>query len=362
MTELQQRWVAILGRRDFPTDGVEDYCTFLGEALRRQGIELQQARVPWMEKGWIGALRQLSRDCKAWRGRWVLMQYTALAWPGRGFPFGALAVLAILRRGGARVAVVFHESRRQEGSSRLQGVRGACQDWVIQRLYDGATMSIFTAPVETVAWLPKVEAKAAFIPIGANIPERVARRTAPTDRGKTVIVFGMTGAPKTEREVAEIAGVMSEASKRLEPLRLVVVGRGTMEVREQLAGALANSNVEVIVRGVLPAEEIADEFESADALLFVRGPVRYERGSAIAGIACGVPIVGYRDESAGGCLKDAGVEWSASQDRDDLVRGLIRVLSDPSRWIELHERNIDAQKKWFSWERIAERYRAVLTE
>jgi glycosyltransferase involved in cell wall biosynthesis len=362
MTEPQQRWVAILGRRDFPTDGVEDYCTFLGEALRRQGIELQQARVPWVEKGWIGALRQLSRDCEAWRGRWVLMQYTALAWPGRGFPLGALAALAILRRGGARVAVVFHESRRQEGSSRLQGVRGACQDCVIRKLYQGATKSIFTAPVGTAAWIPKGEGKAAFIPIGANIPERVNRRAAPIDRGKTVIVFGMTGAPKTEREVADIVGVMSEASKKVEPLRLVVVGRGTMEVREQLAGALANSNVEVVVRGVLPAEEISDEFASADALLFVRGPVRYERGSAIAGIACGVPIVGYRDESTSGPLKDAGVEWSPPQDRDDLVRGLVRVLSDPSRWVKLHERNIEAQKNWFSWDRIAEKYRAVLTE
>ena len=29
MTEPRQRWVAILGRRGFPTDGVQDYCTFL---------------------------------------------------------------------------------------------------------------------------------------------------------------------------------------------------------------------------------------------------------------------------------------------------------------------------------------------
>src|SRR5208282_4617420 len=147
MTESQQRWVAILGRRDFPTDGVEDYCTFLGEALRRQGIELQQMRVPWMEKGWIGALRQLSRDCSTWRGRWVLLQYTALAWSRRGFPFWALAVLAILPRGGAHVAVVFHEPVRQRGPGLLQGVRGACQAWVLRRLYGGATKAIFADPL-----------------------------------------------------------------------------------------------------------------------------------------------------------------------------------------------------------------------
>ncbi len=32
--------VALLGRPDTPTDGVEDYCIFLGRALAARGIEL----------------------------------------------------------------------------------------------------------------------------------------------------------------------------------------------------------------------------------------------------------------------------------------------------------------------------------
>ncbi len=50
------------------------------------------------------------------------------------------------------------------------------------------------------------------------------------------------------------------------------------------------------------------------------------------------------------------------RDRDSLVCGLARVLSDPSRWLELHERNLEAQKNWFSWSRIADLYRTVLAE
>jgi glycosyltransferase involved in cell wall biosynthesis len=352
------KWIALLGRRDEPTDGVEDYCTFLGEALRRHGIELKQARVPWMEKGWIGALRQISDDCSAWRGRWVLLQYTALAWSRRGFPFAALAVLVILRRGDARVAVVFHEPDRQGGSGLLQGVRGACQGWVIRRLYRRAAKAIFTVPLEMVAWLPKGENKAVFIPIGANIPERVNHRAAPSPagQGKTVIVFGVTGAPETVREIEEIAGVMREASKALGQLRLVVVGRGSIEAREQLAKALERCDVELVVRGILPADEVAHEFEHADVLLFVRGAITPQRGSAIAGVACGLPIVGYRNGDVSGPLKEAGVEWSPWPDRDNLLRGLVRVLSDPSRWTELHERNLEMQKNWFSWTTIGERF------
>lgn len=322
-------------------------------------------RVHWSENGWFHGLRQLRRESTAWRGQWVLLQYTALSWSRRGFPFGAVAVLAILRRRGVRCAVVFHEPNRQGGSGLLRGVRGVCQDWVIRRLYHAASKSIFTVPIEKVAWLPKQENKAAFIPIGANIPEREHRRVEPglAAKEKTVIVFGVTGSPEAAaREVNDISSVMLEACKTFGKLRLVVVGRGATEARELLAKALDGAEVELLVRGVLPAEEIAREFESADALLFVRGAITTRRGSALAGVASGVPIVGYREGSAGGLLEEAGVEWSSSHDRADLTRALIRVLSDPQLWMELHERNLEVQRNYLSWGRIAERFRAELPE
>ena len=357
------KWIALLGRQDMPTDGIADYCLFLARGLAPQGVELKQVRVPWAEIGWIGALRRLSRESVAWRGQWVLLQYTALSWSRRGFPFGAVAALSILRRRGVRCAVVFHEPNNQGASGLLGGLRCASQDWVIRRLYNAATKSIFTAPLETVTWLAKEEDKAAFIPIGANIPEREHRRTepAPSTKVKAVIVFGVTGsADAAAREVNDISAVMLEACKALGKLRLVVVGRGADEARELLEKAFRGGDVNVVVRGILPAEEIAREFVSADAMLFVRGAITTRRGSAMAGIASGVPIVGYRDGSVGGPLEDAGVEWSLSHDRRSLTRGLIRVLSDPQRWMELHERNLEVQKNYFSWGRIAERFRAEL--
>lgn len=346
-----------------PTDGVADYCLFLAGGLAPQGIELEQVRVPWAEIGWIGALRELWRESAGWRGGWVLLQYTALSWSRRGFPLGAVAVLAILRRRGVRCTVVFHEADRQGGSGLLGGIRGACQDWVIRKLHRGATKSIFTAPLETVAWLPTGKGRAAFIPIGANIPERTHRRDAPalTAKEKTVIVFGVTGSEEAAaREVNDISSVLLEACKTLGRLRLMVVGRGADEARELFAKAFHGGNVGLVVRGVLPAEEIAREFESADALLFVRGAVTTRRGSAMAGIASGVPIVGYREGSIGGFLEGAGVEWSPLHDRAGLTRGLIRVLSDPERWMELHQRNLEMQKNYLSWGRIAERFRTEL--
>jgi len=359
-----QKWVALLGKRDTPTDGVEDYCTFLGRALAERGVQLDLARVEWFERGWIPALWKLWRESRDWRGRWVLAQYTGLSWSGRGFPIGILAALAILRRRGCRCAVVFHEFTRQSGGARrIDRMRGACQQWVIERLYRRASKCIFTVPLERVKWLPPRGSKASFVPIGANIPERLDRRRGPgaPEQSRTVIVFGVTGGARAAEEVREIAAVMHEASKSLPAMRLVMTGRGSSDVREEIGAALAGRGVEIVVRGVLPAEEVADEFARADVLLFVRGAITLQRGSAIAGIACGLPIVGYRVES-GDTLDAAGIEWSPWRDQQKLIRGLVRVLSDSARWMELHERSLQAQRDHFSWVRIAEQFQASLSQ
>ena len=182
--------IALLGHRDTPTDGVEDYCTFLGEALARRGVRMEQIRVRWCEDGWLSALRQLSSLSREWRGKWVLLQYTALGWSRRGFPLGVLAMLVILRRRGARVAVVFHEPGRQDAGSRhIDRIRGAFQDWVVRRLYRGAAKAIMLDPLGKITWLPPNERKATIIPIGANVPEPPERSESNAeleDRRKTI--------------------------------------------------------------------------------------------------------------------------------------------------------------------------------
>ena len=358
-------WVALMGKRDVPTDGVEDYCTFLGRALAQRGVKLDLARVEWFDRGWMAALWKLWRQSADWRGAWVLIQYTGLSWSRRGFPLGILMTLWILRRRGCRCAVVFHEFTRQSSGGRsVDRMRGDCQQWVIERLHRRAEKCIFTVPLEKVGWLPAGDRKSAFVLIGANIPERLERRDAPgaLEQPRTVIVFGVTGAPRAAGEVEEIAAVMSEASKSFPALRLVVVGRGSTEVRKEVEAALAQSGVEIVVRGVVPAEIVADEFARAHALLFVRGAITLQRGSAIAGVACGLPIVGYRVGGSGDALDEAGIEWSPWRDQPTLIRGLVRVLSDPARWTELHERSLQAQRDHFSWTRIAEQFDAALSE
>lgn len=358
----RQPIIALLGRRDEPTDGLRDYCTFLAAALARRGIVLQQAEVRWDSQGWQAALRQLSQQTCGWRGKWVLVQYTSLSWSRRGAPLGALAVLRVLGRCGARCAIVFHEPQAWAGTRLQERARAAIQAVVLRRAYRSAEKAIFTVPLERIPWMPAEHEKAIFIPIGANLPEPASVRGSGAERNgtKTIAVFGITQGAHTPREVEEIAYAASHTRSGSGHLRLVVLGRGSEDAHDLLLRSLKGTGVELSVLGILPAQEVARTLISADALLFVRGELTPQRGSAIAGIACGLPVVAYGDPQTSFPLTNAGVELVPRGDKVKLAAALRRVLEDEALWKHLCERNARAMKEYFSWDAIAQCYLQVL--
>src|ERR1700685_1678811 len=126
---------ALLGRRDEPTDGVADFCDFLGKALVPRNIALQAEQLHWFEDGWPRALASLDSQSKNWRGEWVLLQYTALAWSRRGFPVGALRAARVLHRNGARLGVIFHDAVGFEVARLRDRARLRIQYMIMRNLY-----------------------------------------------------------------------------------------------------------------------------------------------------------------------------------------------------------------------------------
>ena len=358
-------WIAILGSQDFPTDGVQDYCEFLGSALERRAVELKIVRVEWKQKGWLRAISELWRDSVGWRNQRVILQYTAMSWSRRGFPFALLIVLALLRRRGCRCAVMFHEPYPQGGSRhRLARLLSTCQDCVIRAMYRGADRSIFPDSLDTIRWLPKGSTKAVFIPIGANIPEPLAGATSSSEtRGstRTVAIFCLTGAPHFHRELQEIAEAMRSVVASGAKIRLLFFGRGTDDAREDIGHAFCDMPIEVSIMGLLPTTEITETLLRSDAMLCVRGTVYPRRGSVLSGIACGLPIVGYRGPETVSPITEAGLELVPHGQPRALGEALSRVLSDNHLWQQLRDRSLRAHAKYFSWETIAERYSTELS-
>jgi glycosyltransferase involved in cell wall biosynthesis len=356
-------WIALLGHGEATADGVQDYCEYLARALEQQGVELKLVRVDWSRKGWWPALRELRRECRAWRGQWVLLQFTALAWSRRGFPLGALAVLAFVRRGGARCAVVFHEPFRPEAAGWLGHARGMFQEWIIRRIYHGVSRNIFPEPLPRIGWLPRNAFKARFIPIGANIPERdpaVHARFSENAKSKTVVVFCLTGMPYLRDELKDISDAARTAMADGARFRLLFLGRGTSEAKEEIEHSFLDLPIEVSNLGLLHADQISDILANSDAMLCVRGRVYLRRGSALAGIACGLPIIGYAGESEGTPLNDAGLVLVPYRDGRAAGAALSRVLQDQRFREELQEKSLRAQQNYFSWNLIASAFVSFL--
>lgn len=362
-------WIALLGRRDRPVDGVEDYCTFLASALARQSVALRLVHVDWDRLGWLAALLRLSRDAREWRGRWVLLQFTALGWSRRGFPWGALFAARVLKWRGVRLAIVFHEPERQLAGSRwLDRVRGAVQDRIIRGLFARSEKSIFADPLDSVSWLPQDHLKAAFIPIGANIPEPpLAAAADPASQSAgaetTIAVYCLSTLPNREREMSDISRAVefAAASAPATPLRVIFFGRGTDEASDEIHSAFAAGKIKVEVRGILDAGAISNALAHSDILLAVRGPLFPRRGSVIAGIAYGLPIVAYANDRSAFPLTEAGVELAPWHEPQELAKALERVVRDPAYRQALRDKSRRAYEQYMSWDAIAKSFRRAFS-
>lgn len=356
----ERQVLALLGRRDEPTDAVEEYCHYLRDALRVHDVVMEIDRVAWAEKGWDSAFRDLSEKARGWRSRWVVLQYTALAWSKRGFPTRFLKAIRTLQDAGARVGVVYHDVAPYAGERVVDKLRRRVQLRVMRGALSASSLAIVTVPTDVIGWIGRQRLKAIFIPVGANLPA-CSNRLFEREQGiPRVVVFGITGGETGHRECARIVEAVRFAAAKIGGLQLHAFGRHADDCGADLREGLRGTSVEVVVEGVLPPEQVVRELSSADVMLFVRGPISSRRGSAIAGIACGLPVIAYSGAETAAPIADAGVVMVSPENRAELGKSLVRVLVDPQYRASLAERSRKAHAQHFSWEAIALRYADML--
>lgn len=361
---MTRKCVALFGRGDAPTDALREYCAFLGEALRAHDYEMEMHAVAWAERGWTAALKELRREAHSWRGVPVFLQYTALAWSERGFPWRVLRVIAILRAARARVAVVFHDVEPYHGSRVIDRLRRRAQLRVMRAIVRRADMAIFTVALDHVSWAPESRGGVVFVPDGANFSDAAVESSATVqgvEAGRTIAVYGVTGGESGRGEIRTIVAAVRDTAKRIAELRLVVLGRNSESSEKEFRDGLRDSGVELQVLGVLPPERVAFELMRADTLLFVRGEISTRRGSAIAGISCGLPVICFAGAETAAPITEAGLALYAPETAGDLSHVLLNVLSDTRFREELAQRSRMAFERYFSWKAIAARYAEVLS-
>jgi glycosyltransferase involved in cell wall biosynthesis len=223
-----------------------------------------------------------------------------------------------------------------------------------------ADASIFTVPPEKLTWLPAVPRGAVFIPVGPNLPFPKVQVTASSNRIPTVGVFSITGGQPGASETKDIILAVRQAAKQVGRMRLSVFGRHA-ELREvELHKGLEGVPVEISVEGVAPPERIVNHLAACDVLLFVRRGISTRRGSGIAGLAAGLPIVAYENSETAPPITDAGVVLVNESQPEEAGNALARILCDPDLRMELSARSRAVYEAHFAWPAIAQRYASLL--
>jgi glycosyltransferase involved in cell wall biosynthesis len=359
MIKNHHRWIALLGREDEPTDALEDYCKILAEALFKRGYSLEMIRIAWAEQGWYGALRDADKRFAEQPYSWALVQYTPLAWSRRGFPLRFTRMIRRLKDAGMQVLIVFHDPEPFGGHRFRDRVRRRVQLAVMRLAARLADKIVTTISPERVSWMndPRIRAKALLVPVGSNLPATLRDVQSPRNQIPMIIVFGFSDIAS---EISLIAAVLCRAAEEVGPLHLTVFGRGAKVAGTLLQPLLADSHVELSTFGILEPQIASALLANADVQLFIRAGLSSRRGSGIAGIACGLPIIGFSDSETTFPITEAGVRLVPLGDQEGLLRELVLALKQQSLLDALRLRNLEAAERYFSWDRIADAYLSFL--
>jgi glycosyltransferase involved in cell wall biosynthesis len=238
--------------------------------------------------------------------------------------------------------------------------RKVIQRYAMKRLVRLSDLAIFTLPRDKISWLPAGRQNFIFIPVGANLPgpERAWEEKHSSTGSKPIVaVFSLSDKPTLAKEVSQIAQAVSNAVKQVGPLEVVVLGRNSESGGEELRLALAGSGTEVRIVGLIPADKVVHVLGASDVMLFARGPISRRRGSAIAGIACGLPVIAEAGSELAPPITEAGVVLVPEElVPEGFGTALARVLGDQAYRASLAERSRNAPSRYFSWGVIARQY------
>ena len=353
--------------------GVGDYTRELAEALRRQGIDVivltgcLAGSAPQVERritGWGWRLwSELDRALAELAPQIVHIQYQAAA-------YGLHPAINLWpRRSGRRwpVVVTFHDLRVPYLFPKAGPLRFRC----VVELARGAAQTIVTNLEDQVTIAPYLRQPPVLIPIGSNIPpvppagyDRAAwRAQAGVAEGEVVLAyFGFLNESKGGEELVQALATLRHQGL---PVSLWMIGAqvGSSDPtnRAYLArvrGRIAELGLEPFVRwtGYMAPHEVSANLLAADlCVLPYRDGVSFRRGSLLAALAHGLPVVSTCPRlPLAEVIDGQNMALVPPKDAQALAARIAALIADPAARRRLGEgaRRLAAQ---FDWTTIAQR-------
>jgi glycosyltransferase involved in cell wall biosynthesis len=257
----------------------------------------------------------------------LLIQYVphAYGWKAMNLPF---AIWVAARAGRfAPVWVMFHEVafplRAWPPTHTLLGTVHR----VMARLVAGAADRSFSA---SAAWGPLLRrlcpsARAVeWLPIPSNVPDDAEITPVRTVPGTAIGHFGTYGPATTDLLEPTLLALLSRQNRSA-----ILLGRGGIGFRERVTARHPQLSGQLIALGELPARELTSRLRGCEVLLqpYIDG-ISSRRGSSMAGLANGVPLVSNLGEHSESLWKEVGcVALAQAPDSAALVAATEAILA-----------------------------------
>lgn len=338
----------VVARRASQADGIRDYTRRLLLALREAAVETELLQ-------WTGE-RPTGGDLDA-----LVVQYNPFSFGRWGFAPRLPLFLARLRRmrRRPRIAVMFHETYvdMRSPSWALMGSWQRAQLIAVQAVADVQLCSIqrWTERLRRTARGRPVH----HLPVASNLPDaRVDRSRARRRLGvhADTLVLSCLGLRDPGRLQGHVLTAAHEAGAATSSVVLLDLGPGERSVT-QLAG-----NVSLHRTGFLEEHDLAAHFAASDLFLApLMDGVSTRRGSVMAALQHGVPVVGTAGHLTDDVLSDApGLMLVPVDSAPQFGRAVRTLIEDPERRVELGAAGRRLYESSFDWPVLVSRLRTYL--
>lgn len=229
-----------------------------------------------------------------------------------------------------------------------------------------ADRSFVSSPI-WVAYLTRyarLRCKPEWLPVPSNLPttssavrsEQRARFGIPA-HAELLVHFGSYGEVVVAPLRAAVARLLRSDPERW----LLLVGRNSDRFRAELAQAHPELAGRLVGTGELPPQEVADALHAGDLAVYAfPDGVSGRRGSLMAALALGVPVVGTEGASTEPFWREQQpLELVPAWDADAMADAVAALLKDPVRRADLAERGRGVYAKYFAIERTSEMLRTI---
>ena len=349
----------VLAQRTTQADGIRDYTLRLLEALDaavlRAELLLWSHGRPHATNGRTGS-RLTATGLDA-----LIIQYNPFSFGRWGFGPGLPLFLARLRRERRRprIAVMFHETYvdMRSPSWALMGSWQRAQLMAVQAAADVQLCSIqrWTERLRKTARGRPVH----HLPVASNLPDARADREMVRRRlgaDADTVVLSCMGLRHPGRLPEVVLAAATEVGAGAASVLLLDLGPGERSVA-RLAG-----NVCLRATGFVDEVELAGYLAASDMFLapYMDG-VSTRRGSVMAALQHGVPVVGTSGHLTDDVLRDApGLKLVARGPHDEFVRTVSGLVQDEKRRADLGAAGRQLYERSFDWPVLVRRLRTHL--